>query len=398
MFDQPRSPVVTPRSFVLMLILATGLAAGGCKSGSSSSSNAAATDSAPAAKVPSAAPAAAPATDAAPTLDPVGALGYRLEWRGYAVVSTGSRVKFFDTWSDAIVVHDTGNTVSVLEPQTGRTRWSSDLAADLIRYVGNGRAASGDLITCSETDVATLNIKSGDLVARQRFAELANTPPLIVGNMAIVGCVNGQVLGHNLTSGFKQWAYQLTGAINSPAVMTGEDAACVSGTGEVVVLSPAKGTSVGSTKVYAGITNTPVADDRSVYIAGMDQSIWSISRYNGGTNWRVRTAYPLTEQPALHDGRVYISIPKEGLACLDATNGSRIWTSAGADGRVIGVRNKRLVTWNGRTARTLDAVTGDVVDAVDLPQFAFASVDQFMDGNLYLAMPSGEVRKYSPKR
>lgn len=385
----------------LVLALAAGAMAGalpGCRSAAKDEPAASkpATSSSPArasAKAP-----AEGAPPSAPAPDPLAALGYRLEWKGYAVVGRGKRVQFFQAYPDLIVTQDTGNTLTAIEPQTGRKRWSAGLGGDLIRFVGHTRNDAGDILSCGETELMVLSAKSGDLLARQRFAELANTPPLAVGTMLLIGCVNGQLLGHNMVSGYKLWAYQLEGAISSPPVMTGTDAAAVSGAGEVLIVSPQHGTRVSGTRVFAGIDNTPAADDRSVYIAGKDQSIWSFDRYNGSTRWRIRTAYPLTRQPALHDGRLYISIPHEGLACIEASNGTRIWTAAGIDGDVIGVRAGRLLVWDGRSARALDDVTGDPVAAADLPGQAFVRPDAFIDGNLYLASPSGEILKYSPRR
>ncbi|HVZ95172.1 MAG TPA: PQQ-binding-like beta-propeller repeat protein [Phycisphaerales bacterium] len=393
MTDRPRLSV--PVRLGVVLALAAGCAAtflAGCKSEPKPAETATA--------APSKGSLPPPPELTAPQvpLEPMSPLGFRLEWRSQAVVVSRHRVKFLDAWNDLIVVQDDANTMTAIEPQTGRSRWSADIGADLLRFIGNTRDQSNNIVACSETDALILNPGSGELTGRQRFAELANTPPMIVGNILLVGCFNGQVLGHNLISGYKQWAYQLNGRIDAPMVRTGRDVVAVSSGGDVAVLSPARGGTIGNGKIQGRVDNAPVADDRTVYIAGADQSIWAFASEGGELRWRVRTAYPLVRQPALHEGRLYVTIPKEGIACLEAATGARVWTAANLDATVVGINNGRLVTWDGKAARTLDAVTGDVVETVEIPNCSHFVMDKFVDGNLYLASPRGELRKYSAKK
>lgn len=352
----------------------------------------AAADSAPEAKAVKASPPAA-----APKPDPMTALGYRLEWKGAAVIARRARVDFVEAYPDAVVVMDSSNLVTVLEPQTGRLRWSAELGGDLIRFVGLARDGSGNLIACSETEALILNSRTGELIARQRFAELANTKPLVVDNMLVVGCINGHLLGHNMLSGYKQWAYQLTGAIEAAPVMAGGEVAAVSTRGDVVAVNPLNGQSSGRGTIYGAMTQAPAANDRAIFLAGQDQSVWSLSRYTGAPVWRVRTPYPITDRPALLSERLYVAIPNDGLACFEAETGTRIWTSEGRGGSIIGVRSGRLLGWDGRKAYTLDAVTGDLAHELEPRNPGVVLTDALTDGNLYLVAPDGRIEKYSPR-
>lgn len=355
------------------------------------------------------APAKAPAGEA-PVVNPMLALGYRPEWRGYPQVDARAGIKFIDALGDVIAVHDRRNILTVMEPGSGKNRWSLDLGSPLMKFVGNAR--SGDLLyACAESEVQVLDVRTGQIKARQRLASLANTRPVISGSIAVFGCSTGEVLGHNLFTGYKQWAYRLGGTVRADPVLTGgaaEDGtrsvAVVSQAGDVIILDPRSGESFGRRRsIFGGLDNSPAANESSVFIAGTDQSVWSISD-EGKLNWRVRTPDRLTAQPVVHENSVIVDVPSAGLTAFDAGSGAKQWTARGADaervsGEVIAVRKGRLVVWDAaaRTLLTLDAQRGDVIEKAPLADGTILSVDAFVDGNLYVGRADGSVEKFSPR-
>lgn len=330
--------------------------------------------------------------------DPMLDLGYRSEWTGYPQVSARDGFKFVDTFGDILAVHDNRNILTAMEPGTGRNRWSLDLGSPLMKFVGNARV--GDVIyACSESEIMALDARTGAVKGRQRLAALANTAPLVADGIAVFGTSNGEVLGHNLYTGYKLWAYRLGGTIKANPVMVGSSVGAVSQTGEVILIEPKTGESLGRRRqIFAGLDNHPVSDGSSLYLAGTDQSVWSVSDL-GKLNWRTRTPDRLTAQPTVFEGRVYIHIPSAGLTCLDAGDGRRIWENPGVAGAVIASRSGNLIVWDGpaQSLLSLDPRTGDVLHRAELPMARLITTDQFSDGSLYIAKRDASVDKYSPK-
>lgn len=355
----------------------------------------------PAAQPASSPKAAAGALPATKSLDPFEAfsvLGYRPQWIGYPVIPNRHTIKFVDAYPDIVVVHESGNSITVMDAATGANRWTSDMGSDLTQFVGNVRRGQGDLLVSAESEVLVLDAATGVIKSRQKLGFIVNTKPVLMDNVLIYGCPGGEVLGHSLGSGYKLWAYDLDGSITAPAVQVGNSVAAVSQGGEVVILNPRSGTANGRGRIYAGLANAPVAGGSSLYIAGLDQSVWAFDEFGRDATWRVRLEKPIREQPTLIEGRLYVVLPDEGLTCFDASSGKRQWTTRGLEGTVIAVRGGRLIAWDGRIASLIDVTRGDVIERVALPGIDRLIPDTFVDGNLYAVSKSGEVARYSPKK
>lgn len=380
----PLTPSLIHRAVVAGLCLAA-LTSTGCARGQRDASGAAA-------------PGAKGGSEAAPSVDPMGALGYRSEWRGYPQVDAKAGAKSIDVLGDLIAVQDKRNILTVMEPATGKNRWSLDLGSPLMKFVGNARL-DNKVLACGESEIQVLDARNGAILERQKLAEIANTRPVISDRIAVFGTSTGEVLGHNLNTGYKLWAYKLGGTVTADPVFVGPSVAVVSQAGDVIVLDPRSGESLGRRRsIFGGLNNNPVANENSVFIAGADQSVWSISD-EGRLLWRVRTPDALSAQPAVHEDSVYVSVPSLGFCAFEAASGSRKWATPGVAGRLLAVRNGRLIVWDdaARTLTSLDAQKGDVLDRVERPETRLVTVSAPVDGDLYLVNADGSVDKYSPR-
>lgn len=383
----------TPVSRAALIVACAGIVlAGGCASKGTRASGRPAPD---AERVSGSATISAPKNA---RYEALASLGYGPQWNAFVPVSRGQRVKSIDAFDDMIIAHESGNTVSVLEPNTGATRWALDLAGPLTKFTGNTRLPDGDVLSVNEGELFVLDGRSGIIKERQNLAELANTPPIVAGQIVVVGCANGEILGHNLLSGYKLWGYKMEGPIRGDVVAIGPYVGGVSDTGQIAVLDPIRGTSVGRAKIFDGLSNSPASSDSAMFLASRDRSVWAFSATTGGTAlWRVRTERPLREQPVYHDGTLYVTINESGLTALDASSGEQRWANREVTGSVVAVRHGRLIVWNGSQAFAVDPQRGDIQARVDLPGIAKITTDSFVDGVLYIAEPSGLIQKFSPR-
>lgn len=383
------SRMAPARGAMAAVLAALALAAlAGCSSGGSSTSTTSA-----------ASPAATLANASAP-VGPLPTLGYRLEWRGFPQVG-GRGIKHFDVAGDTVITHDWRNVLTVMEDATGANRWATKLGNDLTKFVGNARIGD-QLLACSENEIQILDIRTGAIEERQRLTVLANTPPIIVGSIAVFGGTSGELFGHNLRSGYKQWGYSMSGRISShPAHAEPDDVVVFSNSGEGAIVNALSGQAFGRRPMLFGdLVSNPIAGDGSVFAAGTDQSVWAFARETGNQLWRYRTQSRLTDQPTFHDGRVYQAIPGEGLVAINANSGAVLWTSKGVRGSVISARSGspgRLLVWDGQDAILLDAARGDEIERVSMPDVRALRVAPFVDGNVYTATSRGIIEKYTPR-
>lgn len=324
-------------------------------------------------------------------------LGYMLEWQGFPRITSRRGVQFFDVLGDALVVQDFDQNMTVMETGSGRNRWAAIVGDRLDRFLGNARTGN-HLVVSSDTEVQVYDIQTGDITARQHLSTLSNTRPVIIGGIAIYGGSTGEVLAHNLTIGFKAWGYQLKGAIRAaPVLLADKDVGVVSQAGDVIILDGERGTAQGRRdSIFAGLANNPVGDARGMYVASLDQSIYAFSRANGRRMWRYRTESPIEAQPTIHDGVLYVYVPREGLLAIDARSGERVWSNKDLKGDVVGMRKGNLLLWDGKAFTTVDPERGEAIETVPFPDVRRLVFDTFEDGNLYLITRKGTVEKYGP--
>lgn len=330
------------------------------------------------------------------TEDPMGTMGYRLAWRGFPIVSRRSGVNQFDVFAEGVLVQDGETTLTLMDHATGANIWSRQVSMPRTRFVGN-TIVGDQVISASDNELFFMDLRTGDVRDRQRLASVVNTPPVVQGEVAVFGTATGELLGHSLYSGFKLWGYKLEGSISAPAVAIGPYVGAVSQAGDVIILRPQDGTSTGRARLFAGLRNRPVADANSMYIAGMDQSVYAFNAQNGRRAWRHRSERAITAQPAVAGGALYVTIPDVGLVALDTLDGQVLWTAADITGEVVAARDDRVLVWDGGSLASVDIETGELIDTVRMQGVQRIVARPFENGDIYTLTGDGVVSRYSPR-
>jgi len=257
---------------------------------------------------------------------------------------------------------------------------------------------SNDLVVCSETSCQLFDIRTGKLNGRHSLSALANTPPVIVRDVAIMGCSSGELLGHSLSTGYKAWGFMLKGTITAkPVLMGGYDVGAVSQAGDVIIVDASTGSARGRLpSVFGGLANNPVASDRYLFVASLDQSVYAFERESGVRAWRVRTESRIRSQPVYNAGQLYVALEREGLVCLNASTGEHTWANPSVKGTVVGLHNGALMVLDGNSVHRLRADTGETIETVAVKDIRFFRTDQFTDGAVYTIGPRGFVQKFVP--
>jgi len=339
-------------------------------------------------------------------------LGMELDWTVQPAETTGRPLRFLEVVSDRVLVHDDENVLTVRDAGTGRYVWRERLGASVLPFAGHvrydgfelrsggGSPAPVDvLVTASQSELFIRELDSGSLIDRQRLAFLVSTPPLKAGGaMLAFGSLEGRVLFHRADSDVYAFQFALGSAIEAPLVRVGGAVGAVDANGTAAVIDARAGESVGGLfEMFDGAGGAPVADDRTMYVASRDQSIYAFDTSIGETRWRIRTERALVDDPTLTGGRLYVSVPARGLLAIDAFDGRVIWESGGVDrGTVIGRSSGELMVWDGEAVTLLDEGTGDLIDRIEMTGVRDLRVEGFDDPMVYAAFDTGRLAKFRP--
>lgn len=365
------------------------LAAGGCASAPAGSTS----DSTPPAS-----------SGTSPSAFPVvhedwASLGYRLDWVGFPFIGAGPRPETIAALAldDMLLIQERGSAVTLLEARTGAVRWTTDLAGPLTKFVGIARDGVDPtrILVFSESEAFTLSAATGALLGRDRFERVANTRPVVLGNVFYFGCSTGEIVAHMQGRPGKYWGFMGAGSVEANPVMVGDAIATVSQAGDVTFLTPS-GQLLGRARVFAGLANNPVTDGERLFVASLDQSLWAFNT-QGDMLWRFRTPQPLRVQPTAALGKVFCEIPGAGLTALDGATGEIAFVNANVRGTVIASRQGKLMVWDGRDVVLIDAARGDEIERVSLPGVTRLEVTGFDDPVIYAVSDRGVVARFIPR-
>ncbi len=325
-------------------------------------------------------------------------LGYRWDWSSMPFLTRRGHVTRLQPADNRLLIQESGSFVSVLESDSGRLVWNSQMGTSRTKFVGLQR--DGDVVlSSSASELSELGLETGNLLSRSTFDFLVNTPPTLVGNFAIYGSDSGKLLAHNRDIGLIAWAYALNGPIKArPVLVNPGTLAAVSQGGDVIFLDPLSGSSSGRARIDGGVAHPPPTDGERLFVPSLDQSVYAYDAYDASLAWRVRTEYPITQPAVVYDAMLVVPLRAHGLTALSTDDGTLVWRNAELTGHVVAVRDGELIVWDGETIAAVDAQRGDVIFRADVPGAQMIVPDSLEDGALYLVSRSGGVIKFRPRQ
>ncbi|MFG0300247.1 MAG: PQQ-binding-like beta-propeller repeat protein [Phycisphaerales bacterium JB047] len=324
-----------------------------------------------------------------------GELGYQWEWTGYPPMQPGAVIEHATAYDDILTFVGSGSTVSVLEANTGKVRWSRQLDRSTTRFVEPVRR-DDTLYAASDTELWELSLRNGNTIDRDSMGTLVNTSPLIVDNLAIFGTLAGELFAFQMENDFKLWSYKFDGPIEQPAIQVSDEyIAAISQKGEIRTLETINAHSGMSAKIAGGTDTKLLTDGIGLYIASLDQSLYAFDIVDGFRFWRIRSSDPVTVQHTLHEGLLYASTRDKGLMCIDSATGDVLWNNPEIGGWVLSVvDDSELIVWSGFEMLAIDKDRGDIIARTPLKNIAGVRTDNITDGNIYIITFEGSVAKF----
>lgn len=327
---------------------------------------------------------------------PYDALGYRLEWAGFATLVRGELPEFVQPLGEATAILGDRGTLSVLSAVSGEARWTSSVGTELTDFIGVVRDGN-TVAVATDSQVIGLDINSGSIVRRFNLARVASSRPLLAGPLYIFGSATGAVFAQIGASGLSAWQYATRGPVEFEPVLVGsQHFGVVSRAGQVLILD-SSGSASASYSMFGGAGAKPAADDRSLYVASLDQSIYAFDVFGNRPRWRTRTQSPLKSQPAVVGNKLILEVPEIGLVGLTTEKGEQVWSNSKVRGRVVGTRKGNALVWDGKTVTIIDPATGDVINSAALPDVAILQPERFDDGPMLAVRANGDVFRFQPR-
>lgn len=323
-------------------------------------------------------------------------LGYRWDWTGFPLMQAGAGLTDAVAYQDAIITTASDTTVTCLEASTGKVRWAKQLDRVTTQLFEPTRVGETLFIT-SDTELHELNLKNGNTLDRDNVRAIINTKPLIMGNLAFFGTTRNQVFAYERTNDFTLWSYNFDGELQSaPVMVDSESIASVSAGGDLRILGTNSGNSILSANIAGGSEASMLVDGDHIFIGSTDQSLYAFSLDDASRVWRKRTSEPLFVQPVIHDGVIYTSTADDGFIAIDTSTGKPLWNNSDFSGWVVSLANDdELMVWTGAELIAVDIDSGEAIASANLNNAAGVRADKFIDGNLYVISPNGEIAKFS---
>ena len=322
-------------------------------------------------------------------------LGYQWEWIGYPPMQRGAVIEHATAYDDILTFVGSGSTLSVLEANTGKVRWSRQLDRSTTRFVEPVRR-DDTLYAASDTELWELSLRNGNTIDRDSMGTLVNTSPLIVDNLAIFGTLAGELFAFQMDNDFKLWSYKFDGPIEQPAIQVSDEfIAAISQKGEIRTLETINAHSGMTAKIAGGTDTELLTDGIGLYIASLDQSLYAFDIVDGFRYWRIRSSDPITVQHTLHEGLLYASTRDKGLMCIDTATGDVLWNNPEIGGWVLSVvDDSELIVWSGFEMLAIDKDRGDIIARTPLKNISGVRTDNITDGNIYVITYEGSVAKF----
>ena len=323
-------------------------------------------------------------------------VGYQWQWTGYPPMQKNAVIEHATAYDDLLTFVGSGSTVSVLEANTGKVRWSRQLDRASTRFVEPVRR-DGTLYSASDTELWELDLRNGNTIDRDSMGTLINTKPLIVDNLAIFGTLAGELFAFQMDSDFKLWSYKFEGPINQPAITVNDGyIAAMSEKGDIRTLESVNAHSGMTAHIAGGSDAELISDGIGLYIASLDQSLYAFDVLDGYRFWRIRSSNPVSVQHTLHEGVLYASTKDRGMMAIDSATGEMLWNNPEVGGWVLTVADdSELIAWSGFEMLAIDKERGDILARTPLQNISGVRTNSVVDGDIYVITYDGGVAKFS---
>jgi outer membrane protein assembly factor BamB len=322
-------------------------------------------------------------------------------WQLQLILEKGQRLEKAYLVDDYLYLGTQDGYVFALHAPTGLLRWLRPISRS--GYPVRRPCHVGDrVIFVTPSDLQIYERRTGDPVVRHDLRFPAGTGPLSDGVRVFIGGLDRRLYAFDLRTLYIDWEVLTEGAIRSTPVIQGELLFFANDQGSVYACVARNKVFRWRFTAYGPISADLVADDRGIFVACQDYSLYLIDPAYGNIRWRTRFSAALDEPPVLTTQNVYQYCPADGLCAVDATTiGPRedriLWKMPSGRAALTTHEDRVYILTQEDTLVAANAKDGTVMATVPandltLPMPAPGSSTVFLaspDGRIFCARPLG---------
>jgi outer membrane protein assembly factor BamB len=198
---------------------------------------------------------------------------------------------FTPATGDGFVFAAGDGMVLAFEDRTGATAWHTPVGGELAApaYFDAG------LLFVSRTDgeLVALRAEDGTVVWRQALGAPLAVAPSVAGDHLYVGLKDGSVSALNRDTGEPLWTFSVGAAVTGMLALADQVLVGTRGN-RIYSFHPHKPRVRWQWRVGADIAGAPVADEKRIYFAALDNVLRAVDRRNGNLRWTA----PLPSRPS----------------------------------------------------------------------------------------------------
>jgi len=246
-------------------------------------------------------------------------------------------------------------------------------------------------------DIQIYDRLTGDGLKRRALRFPAGTGGLCDGERLIIGGLDNRIYAFNMKTLLLDWRAIVDGPVSSTPAFFGDIVFVANEGGTVHSCLRKNKTPHWSRRAstFGPIVADVVVDDRGVYIASTDRSVYQFGLAGGNLRWRARLNAPLHEAPFVSEDLVYQYSRADGIAAIETGLDYQIekrirWT----------IPNGRLTLATDDETAYISAKTGDILAVRKsdgkvrntIPAAGFTvGIPAHHAPILYVAMPDGKL-------
>ena len=271
--------------------------------------------------------------------------------------------------------------------------------------VANGKVFTGGddgYVYCLDAYKGTLLWKrfvNGYLPITSGAAVMLRSSPAVVGNRVYIGSLDGNLYALDANSGVVVWKFETQGPITSSPTVA--DGAVYVTSEEPMAGALYKVDAEGGGLVWkkslqyqqqftggTDMQGSPTVANGMVFASTNLREYYGFNATTGDTIWTFNNPAAtefIVSSPIYLDGKLFI-IDKFDIACLNATNGNKIWSSYTGDEFYVSpsyADDKLYIVTSQRHIFILSAINGDKLAVYTTPSASWSS-PTLCDGRLYI--------------
>jgi outer membrane protein assembly factor BamB len=252
----------------------------------------------------SAPPAGAPVATATAIVLPlagVGVAGHRLA-DGKLLWTHPLNAERSLTADDDRVYVASGEAIHALDATTGHVAWLAPAGGPV---TAPPLAHAGWVIAATAGEVLAIRASDGAVQWKRSIGPVDDFRPAIDGDLLVVPVADGRIVAINLPNGEVRWECDLGSPPTEPLVIDGRIYVGTQGK-QFIVLHASNGRTDYRWDVGALLRGRAALDERHVFFAAFDNTLWALDRGNGAQKWRKPLTYRPASGPVLVGGAVVV--------------------------------------------------------------------------------------------